>query len=265
MRTYVAKGEEAEALKVGANWFVIDATDMVLGRLATKVARILIGKDKPSFTPYLDSGDHVVVINADKVRLTGNKVEQKVYYSHSGYPGGLKEVPAKRLRETKSDWMIREAVLGMLPKNKLRARRAKKLRDVSRRGGFGASRRAEAASRWQVKRAVAQTELFRKVPDDCCSGGCNNLQYSSLQDFSIGHVLRHVGVESPGYGCLVSIDLGGTLSSTGTPLAGKQTWFLGTGRRKESVARVFLRAGSGKFTVNGRDRGAVFSEFRVEA
>jgi len=128
MRTYVAKGREAEALKVGAAWYVLDATDQVLGRLATKVARILIGKDKPSFTPYLDSGDHVVVINADKVRLTGNKVEQKVYYSHSGYPGGLKEVPAKRLRVNKADWMIREAVLGMLPKNKLRARRAKKLR-----------------------------------------------------------------------------------------------------------------------------------------
>src|SRR5947209_16330370 len=128
MRTYVAKGEEAEALKVGANWYVVDATNAVLGRLATKVARILIGKDKPSFTPYLDSGDHVVVINADKVRLTGNKLEQKVYYSHSGYPGGLKAVPAKRSRETKPEWMVREAVLGMLPKNKLRARRAKKLR-----------------------------------------------------------------------------------------------------------------------------------------
>jgi large subunit ribosomal protein L13 len=128
MRTYVAKGQEAQALKEGASWYVVDATDQVLGRLATKVARILIGKDKPSFTPYLDSGDHVVVINADKVRLTGNKVEQKVYYSHSGYPGGLKEVPAKRVRESKPDWMIREAVLGMLPKNKLRARRARKLR-----------------------------------------------------------------------------------------------------------------------------------------
>jgi large subunit ribosomal protein L13 len=128
MRTYVAKGEEAEALKVGANWFVVDATNVVLGRLATKVARMLMGKDNPSFTPYLDSGDHVVVINADKIRMTGNKVEQKVYYSHSGYPGGLKEVPAKRVRETKPEWMIREAVLGMLPKNKLRARRAKKLR-----------------------------------------------------------------------------------------------------------------------------------------
>ena len=136
MRTYVAKGEEAEALKVGANWFVVDATNVVLGRLATKVARMLIGKDKPSFTPYLDSGDHVVVINADKVRMTGNKVEQKIYYSHSGYPGGLKEVPAKRVRETKPEWMVREAVLGMLPKNKLRARRAKKLRVYRDAGGL---------------------------------------------------------------------------------------------------------------------------------
>src|SRR5258707_13747955 len=117
MRTYVAKGEEAEALKVGANWFVVDATGVVLGRLATKVARMLMGKDKPTFTPYLDSGDHVVVINADKARMTGNKVEQKIYYSHSGYPGGLKEVPAKRGRETKPEWMIREAVVGMLPMN----------------------------------------------------------------------------------------------------------------------------------------------------
>jgi len=128
MRTYVAKGAEAEALKVGAQWFVVDAKDQVLGRLATKVARMLIGKDKPSFTPYLDSGDHVVVINADQIKMTGNKIEQKMYYSHSGYPGGLKEVPAKRVRQAKPEWVVREAVLGMLPKNKLRARRAKKLR-----------------------------------------------------------------------------------------------------------------------------------------
>src|SRR6184192_3029462 len=126
MRTYVAKGVEAEAMKTGANWFVVDATNAVLGRLASKVARMLIGKDKPSFTPYLDSGDHVVVMNADKVRMTGNKVEQKVYFSHSGYPGVLKEVPAKRLREAKGDWVIREAVLWMRPKSKLCARRAKK-------------------------------------------------------------------------------------------------------------------------------------------
>ena len=128
MRTYVAKGQEAEALKTGAQWFVLDAKNQVLGRLATKAARLLIGKDKASFTPYLDSGDHVVVINADQIKMTGNKVEQKFYYSHSGYPGGLKEVPAKRVRESRPEWIVREAIVGMLPKNKLRARRAKKLR-----------------------------------------------------------------------------------------------------------------------------------------
>src|SRR3970040_3060887 len=128
MSTYVAKGREAEALMTGPNWVVVDAAGQVLGRLAALIARVLIGKDKPSFTPYLDSGDHVVVINAQKIRLTGNKLEQKIYRHHSGYPGGLKEIPAKRLRPQRADWMVREAVLGLVPKNKLRARRAKKLR-----------------------------------------------------------------------------------------------------------------------------------------
>jgi large subunit ribosomal protein L13 len=128
MSTYVAKGREAEALQQGPNWVVMDAADQVLGRIAARVARVLIGKDNPSFTPYLDSGDHVVVINAQKIRLTGNKLEDKMYRRHSGYPGGLKEIPAKRLRANRADWMLREAILGMLPKNKLRARRAKKLR-----------------------------------------------------------------------------------------------------------------------------------------
>jgi large subunit ribosomal protein L13 len=106
----------------------VDAAGQVLGRLATVVARVLIGKDKPNFTPYLDCGDHVVVINAQKIRLTGNKLDAKIYRHHSGYPGGLKEIPAKRIRPTRADWMVREAVLGMLPKNKLRASRARKLR-----------------------------------------------------------------------------------------------------------------------------------------
>jgi large subunit ribosomal protein L13 len=128
MRTYVPRGRDADAVIQGNSWFVIDASGQVLGRLAARVARVLIGKDKPNFTPFLNCGDHVVVINADKIRLTGNKLEQKVYRTHSGYPGGLKTVPAKRLRQTRADWMVREAVLGMLPKNKLRASRAKKLR-----------------------------------------------------------------------------------------------------------------------------------------
>jgi large subunit ribosomal protein L13 len=128
MRTYVAKGREAEALSVGKDWFVVDAEGQVLGRLATRIARILIGKDKPSFTPSLDCGDHVVVINAELVRLTGNKIDQKIYRHHSGYPGGLKEIPIRALMQRRPEEVIREAVLGMLPKNKLRARRARKLR-----------------------------------------------------------------------------------------------------------------------------------------
>src|SRR6266446_6600080 len=128
MRTNIANRSEAEAQKNTETCVDTETTNEDMAGLATKVARVLIGKDKPSFTPYLDSGDHVVVINADKIRMTGNKLEQKVYYSHSGYPGGLKEVPAKRVREAKPEWMVREAIIGMLPKNKLRARRLKKLR-----------------------------------------------------------------------------------------------------------------------------------------
>jgi large subunit ribosomal protein L13 len=128
MRTYVPKGREAEELMEGKNWFVVDADGAVLGRLATRVARILIGKDKPKFTPHLDCGDHVVVINAEKIRLTGNKIDQKVYHRHSGYPGGLKETPVRVLLQRRPEEVVREAVLGMLPKNKLRAHRAKKLR-----------------------------------------------------------------------------------------------------------------------------------------
>lgn len=127
-RTYVPEGREAEQLKQGNAWYVVDAAGQVLGRLATRVARVLIGKDKPAFTAFLDSGDHVVVINAEKIRLTGNKLEQKVYRHHTGYPGGLKEIPVKRLWPHRADVIVREAILGMLPKNKLRARRARKLR-----------------------------------------------------------------------------------------------------------------------------------------
>jgi large subunit ribosomal protein L13 len=128
MRTYVAKGREAEALMVGKDWFVVDAKGQVLGRLATRIARLLIGKDKPSYSPHLDCGDHVVVINAEAVRLTGNKIDQKVYRHHSGHPGGLKEVSIRAMLQRRPEEVVREAVLGMLPKNKLRARRAKKLR-----------------------------------------------------------------------------------------------------------------------------------------
>lgn len=128
MGTYVPKGREAEALTIGKDWFVIDANGQVLGRLATRIARMLIGKDKPTYTPFLDCGDHIVVINAERVKLTGNKMDQKMYRHHSGWPGGLKEVSIRALMQRRPEEVLREAVLGMLPKNKLRARRAKKLR-----------------------------------------------------------------------------------------------------------------------------------------
>lgn len=127
MRTYFPKGKDAGRI-TQEKWYLVDARDRVLGRLATRVARVLMGKHKVRYTPYLDCGDHVVVINAAGVRLTGRKLEQKFYRWHTGYPGGLKEVKARHMFERKPERVVREAILGMLPKNKLRARQAKKLR-----------------------------------------------------------------------------------------------------------------------------------------
>ena len=100
-------------------WHVLDAQDMVLGRLASNAALLLMGKHKPTYTPFLDTGDHVIVINASKVRLTGRKDDQKIYRHHTGYPGGLVEIGARKVRATKPIRMIEDAVSGMLPKNKL--------------------------------------------------------------------------------------------------------------------------------------------------
>jgi large subunit ribosomal protein L13 len=109
-------------------WHVIDADDAVLGRLASKAARLLMGKHKATYTPFLDTGDHVIVINAAKVRLTGRKEEQKVYRRHSGYPGGLTEVSVKKVRATRPIRMIEEAISGMLPKTKLGKQMYRKLK-----------------------------------------------------------------------------------------------------------------------------------------
>jgi large subunit ribosomal protein L13 len=109
-------------------WYVIDAANQVLGRVATKAATILTGKHRPHYAPFLVSGDHVVIINADKIRLTGQKVDQKVYRWHTHYPGGLREVGVRKVLETKPEKIVREAVLGMLPKNKLRKRMVKRLK-----------------------------------------------------------------------------------------------------------------------------------------
>lgn len=114
MTTLTPKANEIER-----QWWIVDAEDMPLGRLATEVARVLRGKHKPIFTPHLDTGDHVVVINASKVKLTGNKAEQKTYFRHSGYMGGEKHIPFQRMVATHPERVIELAVKGMLPKNAL--------------------------------------------------------------------------------------------------------------------------------------------------
>jgi len=123
MKTYVAKEHEIEK-----KWYLVDAQDMVLGRLATQIAVRLRGKHKPIYTPHADTGDFVVVINAGKVSLTGNKWDKKMYYRHTGYMGGLKQISAKKLLEKKPDQVLYMAVKRMLPKNSLGRRQLKKLK-----------------------------------------------------------------------------------------------------------------------------------------
>jgi len=122
MGTYVPGKDDIQP-----KWFVVDAGGQVLGRVATRVATLLRGKYRVEFAPFVDFGDHVIVLNAAKVRWTGKKLDQKLYRHYTGYPGGLKEMSARKLSETKPDRVIREAVLGMLPKNKLRKRMAARL------------------------------------------------------------------------------------------------------------------------------------------
>jgi len=123
MTTYMAKPQE-----VVRKWYVIDATDKTLGRLATEVARLLRGKHKPIFTPHVDTGDHVIVVNAAKVKLTGNKLKNKQYIRHTGYPGGLKRVPYEELLQKKPEKAIELAVKGMIPHNSLGRKTFKKLK-----------------------------------------------------------------------------------------------------------------------------------------
>jgi large subunit ribosomal protein L13 len=123
MKTYSAKAADIER-----KWHVIDAADKTLGRMSTQIARLLMGKHKPMFTPSQDTGDYVVVINAAKVRFTGNKAKQKLYYRHSGYPGGLKSVTLEKMMQTDPSRVIRYAVNGMLPHTRLGAMMRKRLR-----------------------------------------------------------------------------------------------------------------------------------------
>ena len=113
---------------VAREWHVIDAENMVLGKLATKAAMVLMGKNKPTYTPFLDAGDHVIVINAGKVKLTGHKEDSKVYRHFTGYPGGLVETNIKRVRQTRPNRIVEEAIQGMLPKTKLGKQMYRKLK-----------------------------------------------------------------------------------------------------------------------------------------
>ncbi|MEX2549839.1 MAG: 50S ribosomal protein L13 [Nitriliruptoraceae bacterium] len=123
MRTYSPKAGE-----ITREWYVVDAEGETLGRLATRIATVLRGKHKPTYTPHLDVGDHVVVINASKIVLTGTKDEKKLYQSHSGYPGGLRSVPFATMLERRPTEVVETAITGMLPKNKLGRRMASKLK-----------------------------------------------------------------------------------------------------------------------------------------
>jgi large subunit ribosomal protein L13 len=123
MKTYSAKKEDLKQ-----EWFLVDAQDRILGRFATQIANILRGKNKPVFTPYADAGDFVIVTNAEKIRLTGKKLENKCYYRHTGYPGGLKTSTAQEILTKKPEQLIELAVKGMLPKNRLGRKLIKKLK-----------------------------------------------------------------------------------------------------------------------------------------
>jgi large subunit ribosomal protein L13 len=123
MKTQILKKSD-----VTRKWYIVDATNKVLGRLASKIAVVLIGKHKPQYTPHVDCGDYVVIINADKFRVTGTKMKGKIYYSHSFYPGGLKSINLETMLKKHPERVIYHAVSGMLPKNRLRARRLKRLK-----------------------------------------------------------------------------------------------------------------------------------------
>lgn len=122
MNTYMANAQTVER-----KWYVVDADGMVLGRLASQVANILRGKHKPTYTPHVDTGDNIIIVNADKVVLTGKKLDQKIYYHHTGYVGGLKETKYRKLMQDKPEFVVRKAVVGMLPKNPLGRKMSTKL------------------------------------------------------------------------------------------------------------------------------------------
>ena len=143
MKTWNAKPGE-----VARRWYVVDAEGKTLGRLATQIADVLRGKDKPTYTPHVDTGDFVVVVNAEKIAVTGNKLDDKKYYRHSGYPGGLKTRTLREQLDRRPTEVIRKAVKGMLPKNKLADRQITKLKVYA---GPEHPHTAQAPEQWEVR------------------------------------------------------------------------------------------------------------------
>ncbi|GAB6076262.1 50S ribosomal protein L13 [Desulfurobacterium crinifex] len=123
MKTFMLRKEDVQR-----DWYVVDAAGKTLGRLASEIARILMGKHKPTYTPHVDNGDFIIVVNAEKIHVTGKKLDKKIYYKHTGYMGHLKETTLREMLQKKPEEVIRLAVRGMLPKNKLRDRRMKRLK-----------------------------------------------------------------------------------------------------------------------------------------
>ncbi len=142
MKTFVAKEHE-----VTKKWYLVDVEDKVVGRIATQIAMRLRGKHKPIFTPHADTGDFIVVVNADKVMFTGRKWDNKIYYRHTGYPGGLKEISAKKLLEKNPEDILRFAVKRMLPKNSLGRRQLKKLKIYA---GPDHPHEAQQPEKWEI-------------------------------------------------------------------------------------------------------------------
>jgi large subunit ribosomal protein L13 len=146
MSTYVPSGKNLEQSR---KWHIIDADGQTVGRLATEAARLLMGKNKPTYTPYIDVGDHVIVINAEKVVFTGNKWQDKVYRHHTGWPGGLKEITARKQLQQHPERILESAIRGMLPKNKLGRKMGKKLKVYV---GAGHPHQAQQPEAFEVKR-----------------------------------------------------------------------------------------------------------------
>ena len=142
------KTQSAKPAEVTHDWYIVDAEGKTLGRLATQIAAILRGKHKPTYTPHMDVGDHVIIINCDKVVLTGRKLDQKIYRSHSGYIGGMKEITAKDLLAKNPERMMTHAVVGMLPHTRLGRQMAKKLRVYA---GSEHENIAQKPEVWEVK------------------------------------------------------------------------------------------------------------------